>query len=110
MLDKDELYDFLEAKVLEYNQPKFIESDPISIPHQFTKKQDIEISGFLAATIAWGNRKAIIKAANQLIQLMNNSPYDFIMNHTSKELQHFANWKYRTFNPIDFVVFPPIRT
>lgn len=105
MLDKSELHDFLEAKVLEYNQPKFIDSDPISIPHQFSKKEDIEIAGFLSATIAWGNRKAIIKAANQLIELMDNSPYDFVLNHNSQDLQTFVNWKYRTFNPTDLIYF-----
>ena len=61
-----ELKEFLDEKSVLYNKPKFIDSDPISIPHQFSKKQDIEISGFLSATIAWGNRKSIIKNAQKL--------------------------------------------
>ena len=69
-----ELKEFLEAKVIEYNNPRFTESDPIQIPHQFAAKEDIEISAFLTATIAWGNRKMIIKNANRIVELMENSP------------------------------------
>ncbi len=100
-----ELKEFLDAKVIQYNNPTFIESDPIQIPHQFTLKEDIEISAFLTATIAWGNRKMIIKNANQMIELLGNSPYDFIMSHTKQHLNPLENFVHRTFNGIDFVYF-----
>ena len=73
--------DFLEEMVVKYNNPRFIDSDPVSIPHQYALKEDVEIAGFLSATIAWGNRKMIIKNGLKLMNLMGNSPYDFIMNH-----------------------------
>ena len=76
-----EIVEFLNDKVNEYNNPNFIELDPVSIPHQYHLKEDIEISGFLTATISWGNRKVILKNANLLMELMGNSPYDFILNH-----------------------------
>ena len=77
-----ELKDFLDEKVLQYNQPNFIENDPIQIPHRFTQKEDIEIAGFLTATIAWGNRKSIINNATRILQLMDHAPYDFVMHHS----------------------------
>ena len=80
-LHKADLKEFLDEKVVLYNHPKFIESDPIQIPHQFSKKEDIEIAGFLTATIAWGNRKMIINNSNKLMELLDNAPYDFIINH-----------------------------
>ncbi|MFT5280439.1 MAG: hypothetical protein ACI9P8_002080, partial [Bacteroidia bacterium] len=76
------LKDFLDSKYDEFCRPEFIESDPISIPHQFSLKQDIEISGFFAATIAWGKRPMIIKNAERLITLMDGEPYSFILNHS----------------------------
>ena len=96
-----ELKAFLDEKVIRYNNPKFIESDPIQIPHQFAKKEDIEISGFLTATIAWGNRKSIINNAKKLMLLMDNSPYDFVMNHKSKDLESIDGFVHRTFNSDD---------
>ncbi|MGM0932953.1 MAG: TIGR02757 family protein [Bacteroidota bacterium] len=101
----ENLKEFLETKVTEYNTPSFIESDPISIPHQFTLKEDIEISGFLAATIAWGNRKSIIKNANRMVELMGNSPYDFVMNHKEHNLEPLQGFVHRTFNGTDFIGF-----
>jgi len=95
------LKEFLNSSVDKYNQLNFIESDPISIPHKFTRKEDIEIAGFFTATIAWGNRKAILKSANQLMQWMDNSPYDFILNHSINELKPFNKFIYRTFNGTD---------
>lgn len=100
-----ELKDFLDAKVIEYNHPRFIASDPIQIPHQFTLKEDIEIAGFLTATIAWGNRKSIINNAQKLISLMGNSPYDFIMNHKEDDLSSLNNFVHRTFNSHDLCYF-----
>lgn len=99
-----ELKQFLNEKVEQYNQPKFIESDPIQIPHQFTKKEDVEIAGFLTATIAWGKRQMIIKNAQKMMELLGNSPYDFIMNHQEKDLE-FEHFVHRTFNLIDFKYF-----
>ncbi len=104
-MKKEDLKNFLDDKVNTYNNISFIESDPIQIPHQFTKKEDQEISGFLAATIAWGNRKMIIKNAKKIIDHMGNSPYDFIMHHNSKDLDRFEGFVHRTFNSIDITFF-----
>ncbi len=104
MNDK-ELHSFLEEKFIKYNRPEFIASDPISIPHQFSKKQDIEIAAFLSATIAWGQRPTIIRNANELMRRMDFSPHDFIMNHAKKDLVQFKNFKHRTFNYTDLEFF-----
>lgn len=104
-MNKSELKEFLDAKVIEYNKPKFIDSDPIQIPHQFSLKEDIEISGFLTATIAWGNRKMIIRNANRMMELMGNSPYDFVLNHKDHNLEELDSFVHRTFNGIDFKYF-----
>ncbi|WP_417291237.1 TIGR02757 family protein [Corallibacter sp.] len=100
-----EIKDFLDTKVIEYNNPKFIESDPIQIPHQFSIKEDIEVSSFLVATIAWGNRKMIIKNGQRMMELMGNAPYDFIMNHQEKDLDNLTGFVHRTFNEVDFKYF-----
>jgi uncharacterized protein (TIGR02757 family) len=102
---KKDLHSFLEEKHERYNRPDFIESDPISIPCQFSKKGDIEIAGFLAATIAWGKRPTIIKNANELMKQMDFAPHDFILNHTKRDLIQFKNFKHRTFNGIDCIFF-----
>ena len=99
------LKEFLDEKVILYNNPKFIESDPIQIPHQFSKKEDIEIAAFLTATISWGNRTMIIKNSYKMMELLDNSPYDFIINHQQKDLETFQNFVHRTFNYIDFKQF-----
>jgi uncharacterized protein (TIGR02757 family) len=104
-LSKTELKTFLDAKVSQYNNPKFIESDPIQIPHLFSKKEDIEIAGFLTATIAWGNRKSIIKNANRLMNLLDNAPYDFIQNHQESDLEKLQPFVHRTFNGEDCIQF-----
>lgn len=101
----NELKDFLDEKVAQYNHPRFIETDPIQIPHQYSLKEDIEISGFLTATIAWGNRKMIISNAQKLMHLFGNSPYDFILNHKERHLESFVNFVHRTFNSIDLIYF-----
>lgn len=97
--------ELLEAKVAQYNQPNFIPNDPISIPHQFSKLQDIEIMGFWAAVLAWGQRKTIINKCQELIQLMDSAPYDFVRNHTESDLKRFLNFKHRTFNATDTLYF-----
>ena len=104
-MTQKELHSFLEEKADKYNRPQFIESDPISIPHQFKKKEDIEISALLAATIAWGQRVTIVRNANELIRRMDNAPHDFILNHSKKDLNQFKNFKHRTFNGTDCVFF-----
>lgn len=88
-----------------YNQTNFIENDPICIPHLFTKKQDIEIMGFWASILAWGQRKTIINKCKELIKLMDGAPYDFILNHQESDLVRFANFKHRTFNETDTLYF-----
>jgi uncharacterized protein (TIGR02757 family) len=104
-MTQKELKEFLDEKVLQYNKPFFIDSDPIQIPHRYSLKEDLEISGFLTATIAWGNRKMIIKNANQMMELMGNSPYDFVMNHKEHHLDNFDGFVHRTFNSIDISYF-----
>jgi len=100
-----ELKTFLDQKVSEYNRPDFIPIDPIAIPHLFTKKQDIEIAGFFAATLAWGQRKTIINKCRELMAMMDNAPYDFILNHQDNDLKPFLQFKHRTFNDIDTLYF-----
>ncbi|WP_313806370.1 TIGR02757 family protein [Flavobacterium sp.] len=104
-MDFTELKDFLDKKVELYNHPNFIESDPIQIPHQFSLKEDIEISGFLASVIAWGNRKMIIKNAQKQVELLGNSPYDFVMCHSESDLEKLESFVHRTFNGQDFIGF-----
>ncbi|WP_199768568.1 TIGR02757 family protein [Sphingobacterium sp. HMA12] len=99
------LKDFLDKKVDEYNQPNFIPNDPISIPHQFASKNDIEIMGFLAAIMAWGQRKTIINKCNELIERMDGAPYDFVMNHQDQDLKSLLGFKHRTFNDTDILYF-----
>ena len=104
-MSRSELKEFLDFKVSQYNQPQFIDSDPISIPHRYSIKEDIEIAGFLVATISWGNRKSIINNGNHLMDLLDNSPYDFIINHKTKDLNRFNGFVHRTFNSTDLKYF-----
>ncbi len=104
-MNKSELKFFLDEKVTQYNTLDFIESDPVQIPHLFSEKEDIEIAGFLSATIAWGNRKMIIKNAHKMMDLMGNSPYDFVMSHTEHDLERLESFVHRTFNGQDFSNF-----
>ena len=99
------LKDFLDRKVDEYNRPSFIAEDPISIPHLFTKPQDIEIAGFFAAVFAWGNRTTIINKSKELMKLMDNAPFEFISTHEEKDLKTFLSFKHRTFNTTDLLYF-----
>ncbi len=104
-MNKKDLKEFLDAKVVQYNHPRFLESDPIQIPHLFVKKEDIEISAFLTATIAWGNRKSIINNASRLMELMDNAPADFIKNHQKGDLTGLSHFVHRTFNGDDLAYF-----
>lgn len=99
------LAEFLDRKVLEFNQPSFIAADPISVPHLFSKKQDIEIAGFFAAIFAWGIRTTIINKGKELMRLMDLSPHDFIINHTPADLKPLLSFKHRTFNTTDLLYF-----
>ncbi|HMJ45794.1 MAG TPA: TIGR02757 family protein [Ferruginibacter sp.] len=94
---------FLDAKVFQYNNPSFIPADPISIPHSFTKKQDIEIAGFFAAIFAWGNRVTIINKAKELMKFMDNSPHDFCLQYSDNDLKKLLRFRHRTFNPTDLL-------
>jgi len=104
-MNKKELKDFLDAKVIQYNHPHFLESDPIQIPHRFHVKEDIEISAFLTATIAWGNRKSIINNAIRLMELLDNSPYDYIVNHQETDVEKLSDFVHRTFKGVDLIYF-----
>lgn len=105
-MNPNDLKQFLEEKADLYNHPDFIENDPIRIPHRFSQKQDIEIAGFLTATISWGNRKAIIKSAEKMLAFMEHSPYDFILNFTEADLKPIIGSPlHRTFNGNDFAHF-----
>lgn len=100
-----DLKEFLDAKWEQYEHPDFIKDDPIQIPHHFSLKQDIEIAGFLTASIAWGNRKSIITNATKMMQLMDEAPYDFVLNYHEKDLCRFDGFVHRTFNGDDMKTF-----
>lgn len=100
-----QLKEFLDEKAELYQSKNFIDSDPISIPHNFSRKEDIEISAFLVATISWGNRKSIISNANLMMQLMDDSPYAFVTEHRASDLKRLASFVHRTFNGHDFIQF-----
>ncbi|TKG94721.1 TIGR02757 family protein [Puteibacter caeruleilacunae] len=102
---KEEIKSFLEEKVDQYNRPEFTTTDPVQIPHAFTKKEDIEIAGFLAATIAWGKRPMIIRNAERMMEAMGQRPFDFVMNASEKDMEAFKAVKHRTFNGIDGAFF-----
>jgi len=99
------LKEFLDRKVEEYNQPSFISDDPVCIPHLFSKKQDIEIAGFFAAIFAWGNRTTIIQKSKELLHLMDMAPYDFCMDQDSGRIKKLLAFKHRTFNTTDLLYF-----
>ena len=103
--DNKAIYELLEQKYHEFNAAAFIENDPISIPHSFTKKQDIEIMAFWTAVLSWGNRKSIINSARKLVDLMDGAPHQFILEHREKDLKKFLQFKHRTFNTTDTLYF-----
>jgi len=104
-MNPDELKAFLDQKVILYNTESYIDSDPIQIPHRFTKKEDVEIAAFLTATITWGQRKSIIKNASFLMDLLENTPYDFVMNASDSDIQNVRQFVHRTFNGLDCEYF-----
>lgn len=99
------LKNLLDEKVRLYNQPSFINGDPVAIPHSFSKKQDIEIAGLFAAVLAWGNRTSIINNCRKLMQLMDNAPHDFVLHHKETDLKRFLGFVHRTFNATDLLYF-----
>lgn len=104
-MTEKELKDFLDEKVALYNHPRFLENDPLQVPHRFSKKEDIEISAFLTTTIAWGNRKSIINNATMMMELLEETPHDFVVNHSEKNLGGLAPFVHRTFNGTDLRYF-----
>ncbi|HCM59088.1 MAG TPA: hypothetical protein DIS74_01645 [Bacteroidales bacterium] len=105
IMNSEGLKEFLDQWVDLYNRPSFIGVDPISIPHRFTLKEDIEIAGFLAAAIAWGNRVAILRSADRMLAYMGNTPYDFIINHRDHDLKCINGCIHRTYFAEDFIYF-----
>lgn len=105
MNELSEIKELLDEKYFQFNNKSFIETDPISIPHQFSKKEDIEIASLLVATIAWGQRTSIINNGNKLMRLMNDEPHDFILNFSKKDAARFEGFVHRTFNSTDCVFF-----
>jgi uncharacterized protein (TIGR02757 family) len=104
-MKKADLKAFLDEKTRQYQQPGFLESDPIQIPHGFKQKEDIEVSAFLTATIAWGNRLSIIRSGRRMMELMDQAPYDFVMNSSEGELSQLEGFVHRTFNGLDLGCF-----
>ena len=104
-LSTTRLRDFLDEKVLQYNTPNFIDNDPVQVPQMYSRKEDIEISGFLTATISWGNRTSIIRSAKRMLELMGDSPYEFIINHEDEHLKKMEGFVHRTFNSTDLLTF-----
>ena len=101
----NDLKKFLDQKVIQFNHPSFIKDDPVSIPHLFSKKKDIEIAGFFAAIFSWGIRKTIINKSKSLLQLMDNAPYDFCLHHVDADLRKVERFCHRTFNDTDLLYF-----
>lgn len=104
-MNQKELQSFLDFKTRQYESVEFITHDPIQIPHQFSKKEDIEIAAFLSATIAWGNRVSILKSAQKMIDMMGTSPHEFVLNHQEKDFKHLKGCVHRTFNEQDLMYF-----
>lgn len=105
MQDIKALKNLLDEKVRLYNQPSFIKGDPIVVPHQFSKRQDIEIAGLFAAVLAWGNRTSIINSTNKIMQWMDDAPHDFVVNHQDTDLKNMLSFAHRTFNATDLLYF-----
>jgi uncharacterized protein (TIGR02757 family) len=104
-MSREEMRELLERLHDRYNNESFIEADPISVPHSFTRPVDREIAGFLAATIAWGNRRAIVQSAHRMMRYMDNAPEDFVRNATEADMEYLRTYVHRTFNGVDFQDF-----
>jgi uncharacterized protein (TIGR02757 family) len=99
------LKEFLDRKVVQYNQPGFIANDPISIPHAYSRSQDIEIAGLFAAVLAWGQRVTIVRKCKELMAMMDHDPYAFVCSHSDRDLKVFEGFRHRTFNATDTLYF-----
>lgn len=104
-MKSQQLKDYLDAKAAYYNQPAFVEGDPISIPHRYSRLQDIEISALFAAILAWGNRTTIINKCTELMELFDNAPYDYILHHEARDRMRLMSFRHRTFNGLDLLYF-----
>ncbi|HMH22574.1 MAG TPA: TIGR02757 family protein [Puia sp.] len=104
-MDQRDLRKFLNRKTDEYNRPSFIAQDPVSIPHRFSKRQDIEIAGFFAAIFSWGHRTIIIRKTSELMALMDNAPHQFVLQHGENDLRKLLGFRHRTFNATDLLYF-----
>ncbi len=104
-INQDYITDLLSQKAQQYNRPDFVKDDPIQIPKRFSKLQDIEIAGLMAAVLAWGQRKTIIRKTQELMRLMDNAPHDFVLNHQTQDLKRFLDFKHRTFQTTDLLYF-----
>ena len=104
-MNTEQLQSFLDFKAQQYESIEFITHDPIQIPHQFSKKEDIEIAAFLSAIIAWGNRVSILKSAKRIMNMMEESPYEYILNHQEKDLKNINGFVHRTFKDQDLIYF-----
>jgi len=96
---------FLDEMADRFNRPEFITHDPVSIPHRFSARQDIEIGALFAATLAWGQRVTIIRSCERLLRLMDDSPHDFVLNHRASDLKRLDSFVHRTFNSTDLLYF-----
>jgi uncharacterized protein (TIGR02757 family) len=101
----ERLKEFLDARVERYNTPAFLEGDPVSIPHRFSRREDVEIAGFLAATLAWGQRGTIVRKCSELLRLMDDAPYAFVVHHGEEDLRRLLHFRHRTFNATDALYF-----
>ncbi|NNE54460.1 MAG: DUF2400 family protein, partial [Flavobacteriales bacterium] len=101
----NQLKEFLDPYVERFNRAEFIAPDPISVPHRFSKKQDIEIAGLMAAVFAWGNRTTIIRKSIEFLKLMDHAPHDFLLHHSPGDLKAFERFVHRTFQPTDALYF-----
>lgn len=101
----EDLRSFLDFKVNQYNRPEFIDQDPVTIPHLYSRKEDIEIAGFLIATLSWGSRATIIRNGGRLMERLDHAPYDFVLNHGLDDLQQLKGFVHRTFNGMDLEFF-----
>ncbi len=104
-IEPKDLKSFLEERVTLYNTVDFIATDPVSIPHRFSRREDIEVAGFLTAVMAWGNRTSILKSATRLMELLDNAPFEFVMHHQEQDLERLAHFVHRTFNGSDLLAF-----
>lgn len=104
-MTRKEVKEYLDALCLKYNCAEFIDQDPVSVPHRYTRPEDVEIAGFLAATIAWGRRPLIVRNAMRMMELMDDAPYQYVTQSAASDWTTLMPFVHRTFNGGDFVYF-----